>query len=352
VKSAAAILAQHGEPLVLDEVDYADPGADQVLVRLFSSGICHSQLHQIHSPATPTPTLIGHEATGRVEKAGKDVSHVHEGDHVIVTWVPRNAGPEMAPPSPPPLTWGERPIVFERSPVYTWSQHTLIPERYVVKIPKDVPTDVTSIIGCAILTGAGAVLHTARVQAGESVAVFGIGGVGLSAIQAAAAVGAHPIIAVDLDAEKLAFATHFGATHGINASETDAVDAIMTLTQGGVDYAFDAIGATKTQEQILHATRTGILGYEAGGMSVLIGIPQQPITLDMKLLVRGQKTYQGSWGGVTRPERDFPMYLEWFQQGKLKLHDLVTRRYTLDQINDAVHDLEQGKILGRSIITF
>jgi Zn-dependent alcohol dehydrogenase len=352
LKSTAAILAQHGEPLVIDEIDYGDPGPDQVLVKLFSSGICHSQLHQIHNPATPTPTLIGHEATGIVEQAGRDVTHVQEGDHVIVSWVPRNASPGQAAPSAPSLQWHGRAVTFERSPVYTWSQHSIVAERYVVPIPKDAPTDVTCIIGCAILTGAGAVLNTAKVQIGQSVAVFGIGGVGLSAIQAAASAGASPIIAVDLDEEKLAFAKHFGATHGINAAQEDAVDAIHSLTDGGVDYAFDAIGAPKTQEQILHATRNGILGCEEGGMSVLIGIPQQPITLDMKLLVRGQKTYQGSWGGVTHPEQDFPMYLEWFKQGKLKLNDLVTRRYGLEQINDAVHDLEQGQILGRSIIVF
>lgn len=352
MKSVGAIFVQHGQPLVIDAVEYADPGPDQVLVRLFATGVCHSQLHQMHDPETPTPTLIGHEGTGVVEKLGKDVVHVHEGDHVIVTWIPRNARPGMSLPSQPTATWRGQPLVFRQSPVHTWAQHTLVPERFVVPIPQDVPTDVTPIIGCAILTGAGAVLNTAKVQRGESVAVFGVGGVGLAAVQAAANVGASPIIAVDLDEEKLAFAQRFGATHGINAAAVDAVEAIRALTQGGVDYAFDAIGASKTQEQILHATRPGILGYGAGGMSVLIGIPQQPITLDMTLLVRGQKTYQGSWGGITHPERDFPMYLEWFRQGKLRLHDLITRRYTLAQINDAVHDLAHGKILGRSIVEF
>ncbi len=352
ITSPAAILAEHGQPLVIDDVTFEDPGAAQVLVKLFASGICHSQLHQIHSPATPTPTLIGHEATAIVEKAGVNVTHVQEGDHVMISWVPRNASRGQAPPAQPPIRWGGRSLTFERSPVYTWSRHSLVDQRYVVRIPKDVATDVTCIVGCAILTGAGAVLNTAKVQPGESVAVFGIGGVGLSAVQAAANAGADPIIVVDLDDDKLAFAQHFGATHGVNASQVDAVEEIHRLTNGGVDYAFDAIGAPKTQEQILHATRAGVLGYEEGGMSVLVGIPQQPISLDMKLLVRGQKTYQGSWGGVTRPEEDFPMYLEWYQQGKLKLDDLVSRRYTLEQINDAVHDLEQGRILGRSIITF
>ncbi len=350
MKSAAAILAQHGQDLIIDDLEYPDPGPNQVLVKLFSSGICHSQLHQIHNPDTPMPTLLGHEGTGIVEKKGEEVTHVSEGDHVIVTWVPRNAKPGMALPTPPSATWGNKNLVFGLSPVYTWAQHTLVDERYVVRIPKDVPTDVTPIIGCAILTGAGAVLNTAKARAGESVAVFGVGGVGLAAIQAAANVGAHPIIAVDLTEEKLAFAKQFGATHGINASEVDAVEEIRKLTKGGVDYAFDAIGVPQTQEQILQATRPGILGYGEGGMSVLIGIPQKPVTFDMRVLVRGQKTYQGSWGGVTRPEKDFPMYIEWFQQGKLNLHALITRRYKLEQINDAVHDLEQGKILGRSII--
>ncbi len=352
MKSVAAILAQPGRPLVIDEVVHRDPSADQVLVKLFASGICHSQLHHIYSPTTPTPTLIGHEATGVVEKAGRDVTHVREGDHVIVSWVPRNAVSGQALPSVPDVRWGKRKLMLDRFPVHTWSQYTVLPERFVVPLPKRLPTDVTSIIGCAILTGVGAVINTARVQRGESVAIFGAGGVGLAVIQAARNLGANPILAVDLDDAKLAFAKRFGATHGINASAVDAVEELLRLTCGGVDYAFDAIGAPQTQEQILRATRGGILGDRPGGMSVLIGMPSQPITLDMQYLVREQKMYRGSFAGTTRPERDFPMYIKWFEHGKLRLDDLVTKRYTLEQINDAVRDLEQRQIMGRSIITY
>ncbi|MBI4641054.1 MAG: zinc-binding dehydrogenase, partial [Candidatus Tectomicrobia bacterium] len=330
--------------------EYPDPEPDQVLVKLFSSGVCHSQLHQIHSRETHTPILLGHEATGIVEAKGKGVTHVKEGDHVIVTWVPRDAKPGMSPAPQASINWGGKP--FTQPGVFTWAQHCLVAERYVVPIPKSVATDVTSIIGCAILTGAGAVINTAKVQRGESVAVFGVGGVGMSAIQAAANVGANPIIAVDLDDEKLAFAKRFGATHGVNSSKVNAIEEIIALTNGGVDYAFDAIGVPQTQEQILLATRPGILGYGDGGMSVLIGIPQTQVSFDMRLAVRGQKIYRGSWGGNTRPERDFPMYIDWFQGGKLPLNELVTQRYKLEQINEAVRDLEQGKIFGRSIIEF
>ncbi|RMF88236.1 MAG: alcohol dehydrogenase, partial [Nitrospinota bacterium] len=268
----------------------------------------------------------------------------------IVTWVPRDARPGMPPATPPAVRWRGKAFLFERSPIFTWARHTLVDARFVVAIPRDVATDVTAIIGCAVLTGAGAVLNTARVRPGESVAIFGVGGVGLSAVQAAANVGAHPIIAVDLSEEKLAFAQRFGATHGLNAATTDVVSEIQQLTGGGVDYAFDAIGAPQTQVQILQVTRPGILGFGDGGMSILVGIPQQPVSLDLKTLVRGQKIYRGSWGGSTRPERDFPLYIRWFQEGKLPLEALVTRRYSLEQINEAVEELAQGRVLGRSIL--
>ena len=348
MKSRVAVQVEHGQPLQIEELEFPDPGPDQVLVRQFASGVCHSQLHQIHNPAQPRPALLGHESTGVVQAAGRDVRHVKEGDRVFVTWVPRS--PEKgfrAPPAALPFRDGEA----LSNNVYTWGEHTLVHEQYVVSMEKDIPTDVTAIIGCAVLTGVGAAQNTADVQAGESVAVFGAGGVGLCIIAGAAARRASPIIAVDLSDEKLAFARRFGATHTINARSVDPVAQIVEMTDGGVDYAFDAIGVRQTMEQILPAVRAGQLGYDSGGTAVLVGVPQEPATLNMRLLL-GERKYVGSIGGSSRPDRDFPRYVRMYKEGELDLDALVTRRYGLDQINEAVAALERGEIAGRSILTF
>lgn len=349
MKSRAAVFVEHGKPLAVDEVDIPDPNPDQVLVKLFSSGVCHSQLHQIHNPQAQGPMLLGHEGTGVVVAKGRDVHHVKEGDHAIVTWVRRDGRRGPMRPEATGTMYREKPASGN---VYTWAEHVLTSEQYVVPIAQDVPTDITCIIGCAVLTGAGAVLHTAKVRPGESVAVFGVGGVGLSAISAAAVLSAYPIIAVDLADEKLEFAKKFGATHGVNASKEDAVARVQEITNGGADYAFDAIGVRATMEQILPATRPGGSGADnIGGMAVLIGVPQTPATLDARLLLMGQRIYRASLG-ATRPEDDFPMYIRWWQEGKLKLDELVTSRYKLDEINDAVHALEQGRVFGRAILQY
>lgn len=220
----------------------------------------------------------------------------------------------------------------------------------VVPISPSEPVDVSCLIGCAVLTGAGAVIHTAKVEPHASVAVFGAGGVGLSAIGAAAIVGADPVIAIDLDDRKLQFAREFGATHGINASNGDAVEAIREICQGGVDYALDAVGAPSTTLQILEAVKEG--GPRAdnqGGTAVLLGIPVSEVSFDLNSILLYQRCYCGSLG-ATDPDSDFPLFLEWMHDGKFPLDKLVTNRYSLDQIDDAVAALEQGQILGRAII--
>jgi Zn-dependent alcohol dehydrogenase len=349
MKTKVAVLERPRAPLVVDETEIPPPGPGQVVARLFSSGVCHSQLHQIHGTATPVPAVLGHEATGVVEAVGKGVTHVREGDHAIVTWLPRAARPGDQRPPPVAIPWRGGQA---RGLVFTWAERTLAPQEYVVKIPKDAPTDVTCIIGCAVMTGCGAVLNTAKVQRGESAAVFGAGGVGLCIITAAAVAGASPIIAVDLSGEKLAFARKFGATHGVNAARTDAVEEVRRLTGGGADYAFDAIGVSKTLDQALQAARPGVGGLRSGGTAVLVGVPQGDAPIPMRDMLMGERRYIASMGGSGRPEQDFPRYRSWHMEGRLKLNELVTRRYRLEQINEAVHDLEQGKIAGRAILEF
>lgn len=361
IRCQAAILVEPNKPLVVDDVEIPDPGPDQVLVKLFSSGICHSQLHTMRRPLRPghrLPVLLGHESTGVVAAKGRDVTHVKEGDHVITTWVDRDNSTTTQPLVAHALNdraqsmahWQGKEVLHSAA---TWAEYALASERVVVAMPKDIPTDVTAIIGCAVMTGAGAIINTLQVRPGQSVAVFGAGGIGLCAIAAAAIVDAHPIVTVDVREEKLAFARRFGATHTINARNEDAVEAIRNLTGGGVDYAIDAIGLPETQEQILRAVRMGHSGLNRGGMALLIGItpPEAKAILDTSLFI-GNRSFTRTSGGDCRPDRDFPLFLRWYREGKLKLNDLVTHRYALDQINSAVEELEHGRILGRGIITY
>jgi Zn-dependent alcohol dehydrogenase len=350
MKTVAAVQAEINGPLLIEEVELADPRPDQVTVKLASSGVCHSQLHQMHSGALGRPLLLGHEGTGVVTRVGRDVTHVKPGDLVIVTWVPRR-------PVRGPVARANTGASYRgkeaHGHVYTWARDVQTTGELVVKIPSEHPRDLSCIVGCAVLTGAGAVLHTAKVRTGQSVAVFGVGGVGLSAIRAAALLEAYPIIAVDLDEQKLAFARSFGATHTVNASgNADPVEAIRDISHGGVDYAFDAIGRSRTIEQILQATRPGGIGSENfGGTAVLVGIPQEKVTIDPALFTSGQRQFRGSLG-ASFPEHDFPMFLRWHKEGKFPLDRLITRRYSLEQINEACADLSSGKILGRAILEY
>jgi Zn-dependent alcohol dehydrogenase len=355
VKTRAAVHLNYGEPLIIDEIDLPDPGPSQVIVSQYASGVCHSQLHQLHNPDMRRPLVIGHESTGVVVATGDAVTHVKEGDRVMVTWVRRSLVDGLPPTAPTKLTFRGLPVnlgVGGTLGVFTWAESTIVDEQFIVKLPDGVATDVTAIIGCAVMTGCGAVLNSAAVRPNDSVAVVGVGGVGLCIVQAAANVGAYPIIAVDLQDEKLEFATKFGATIGVNAAKEDAVARIQAITSGGADFAFDAIGVARTTEQILAAIRPGVTGLCDGGTAVLVGVPHgAPPSLNMRDIFGG-KIFRGAPGGTSRPDRDFPMYVRWFKEGKLPLDLLVSRRFKLEQINEACAALERGEIAGRAIIEF
>jgi Zn-dependent alcohol dehydrogenase len=356
------VVPPHPGPLEIQDLTLPDPGPHQVVVRLLSSGVCHSQLHQMHAPRQ-NPVVLGHEATGTVLAAGRRVNHVREGDTAIVTWVPRNAPRTKRRPEPAVVRVAGGAEALSQN-VFCWADHTIADEQFVVKVPATIPKDVSAIIGCAVITGAGAVKNTAAVRRGESVAVFGVGGVGLSAIAAAREAGASPIIAVDLSDAKLDFAVRFGATHKVNAAHGDPVEAIRQLTtrEGGaydiigrpltgVDWAFDCIGLKITMEQIVAAARSGHFGAKEGGTAVLVGVPGTKPEINALDLLIHEKKFIGSIGGSCHPDRDFPVFLDWHQRGILDLNALVTARYRLDQINEATHALESGQIFGRAILT-
>jgi Zn-dependent alcohol dehydrogenase len=358
-----AVVPEGSSTLRIESVTLPDPGPEQVLVKLASSGICHSQLHEIHGERAGD-IVLGHEATGEVVASGVAVNHVAPGDTVLVTWIARTEGP---PPRAPEaafvdLAKGRRAM---SQGVFTWADHTIADQLFVVKLPRDTARDVTCIIGCAVMTGSGAVMNTARVQPGQSVAVFGVGGVGLCAIAAARVAGATPIIAVDLDDAKLETARRHGASETVNASRLDAVERIRELTPArsggldmfgqpvaGVDYALDCIGAEQTASQILPAARNKALGSDERGTAILVGIPRGPFPVAPLDLLAHEKRLTGSIGGSCRPDRDVPIFLDWFERGDLDLAALVTRRFGLDQINEAVAALEKGEIEGRAILEF
>jgi len=355
----AIVPQEMGQPLRIEPVELPDPGPFDVVVRQFASGVCHSQLHEIHSPRA-SDVVLGHESTGEVVAVGAEVSHVAPGDRVFVTWLPRSVQPPDRRPAMAQVVQGDGSTANSLG-VFTWADHTIADELFIVPLPDDSPTDVTAIIGCAVMTGAGAVMNTAGVAAGSSVAIFGVGGVGLSALAAAKALGADPIIAVDLSEEKLDFALRHGATIGVNASECDPVARIHELTPrdgldlmgascSGVDFAFDCIGAAVSQ--VVPSLRNKRWGSDERAVAVLVGIPTAAPEVDIGDLLMHEKHLTGSIGGTSHPERDFPIFMDWYRQGVLDLDSLVTQRFALDEINEAVDALENGQIAGRSILVF
>jgi Zn-dependent alcohol dehydrogenase len=357
-----AVLPKESAALRIEEVRLPDPGPHQLIVRQSASGICHTQLHQMQAPR-PAPALLGHESAGVVLAAGSEVRHVAEGDRVAVTWLPRTPSSASRAPGPTLLPLADGTPAFSMD-VFTWADHTLVDEQFVVKLPDSAPPDMSAVIGCAVMTGAGAVLHTAGVRRGESVAVFGVGGVGLCAVATARIAGAEPIIAVDLDAAKLALARHFGATDGVNAAEVNAVATIHDLTRrpdavtllrqpvSGVDYAFDCVGLEETGRQAFDSVRSGAFGGAPGGTAVLVAATSLEAKLNSVEMLLGEKRLVGSLGGSCQPERDFPTFLGWHRDGVLDLGALVTERYTLERINEATDALAAGQIRGRAILEF
>jgi Zn-dependent alcohol dehydrogenase len=350
-----------GRELEIMELALPAPGPHQVVVKQMATGVCHTQVHQINAPHD-APILLGHEGIGIVVATGDAVEHVREGDKVLVSWIPRDAANSDRPPEVSRLTLPDGRVATSPN-VFSWADHVICDEQYVVGVPDAAYVDVACIVSCAVLTGAGAVSNTADVQAGESVAVFGVGGVGLAAVTAARIAGAEPIIAVDLDPGKLELARKTGATHTINAAEEDPVARIHELTPSdgftffrepvtGVDYAFDCMGAQITTQQAVAATRTGAFANRRGGTAVLVGLPRSGPDFDLVDLLLNEKTLRASLGGSCTPRTDIPRFLDWYASGELDLDVLITRRYSLDDIGDAVADLEAGRIEGRAIITF
>lgn len=356
----AALFHGPQQPLTIEEVEIDRPIGREVLVRVAASGVCHSDLHFVdgYYQMAP-PAILGHEAAGIVEAVGPDVEEFAPGDHVIGclsgfcgrceycltgrTHLCPNR-PARSKDQPPRLVWKGQSVT-QFAGLSTYAEKMLVHENNLVKIRPDVPLDRAALIGCGVTTGVGAVLNTAKVQPGSSVAVFGAGGIGLSVVQGARIAGALQIIAVDVHENKLAMARELGATHVVDASSRDPVRAIREMTGGGVDYSFEAIGLKQTAEQCFDCLRPG-------GTATIIGmIPLgQKIELDGSSFLRERKI-QGSSMGSNRFKVDMPRYIEFYLQGRLKLDEMITRRGRLADVNEAFRAMKAGEV-ARTVLMF
>ncbi|MGA1870282.1 MAG: zinc-binding dehydrogenase [bacterium] len=347
MKTEGIIHERYGAPLLLDEIDIPDPKEDEVVVKLFASGICGSQLINLGNPRTAVPELLGHEGTGIVVQAGKNVSHVREGDHVLVSWLPYQANEKTEYLQWSQIQWRGQPV---RTLIFTWARHTILHAQFVSRMDEDFEKYTSSIIGCAGIAGYGTVLRTVSIKPGQSAAVFGVGGLGVLAVNAARNLQANPIVAIDRDDKKLEFSKKFGATHTVNTTTMNSVEEIQKITNGGADFVFDMVGAPEIREQTILAARAGIPGYSEGGTTVLVGFPTEASEFNPRSILMGQRTYKGSRGGGCIPARDFPLFYQAYRDGTFLLDEAVTTRIGLDEINETVQELAEGKILGRAII--
>ncbi|AHE55245.1 Zn-dependent alcohol dehydrogenase [Sphingomonas sanxanigenens] len=357
----AAVLRQVGAPLVIEDVAIADPAPHEVRIRTVATGVCHSDLHFLEgSYPTALPTILGHESAGVVEAVGSEVRTVKVGDHVVTCLsafcghcehcvtghLSRCHAPDVqrGAEDPPRLGTGDMPMAQFLN-LSGFAETMLVHEHACVAIRPDMPLDRAALIGCAVLTGYGAIVHTAQVRPGETVAVIGCGGVGFAAINAAAIAGAARIIAVDRVAAKEALARTFGATDFVDASSDDAAKQVVAMTRGGVHHAFEAIGLASTAELAFAMLRRG-------GAATVIGM----IPIGQKVSIAGyqllaEKTLRGSLMGSNRFPVDVPRIVDLYLAGKLKLDELISRRIGLGDVNEAFTEMKSGTI-ARSVITF
>jgi S-(hydroxymethyl)glutathione dehydrogenase / alcohol dehydrogenase len=366
METRAAVFYEPHSPFVVETLQLAPPQSGEVLVQVAAAGVCHSDWHLMTGATVhPVPVVPGHEGSGVVLEVGPEVKRLKPGDHIALNWAPNcghcfyclNERPNLCEAYIGPL-WtgtmmdGKTRLTKAGKPVYHFSclscfaEYAVVPQESCVPLPPEVPLEIAALIGCAVTTGVGAVLNTAKVKPGSSVAVFGAGGVGLNIIMGAKLAGANRIIAVDLSEAKCDLALAFGATDVLIALP-DTNDAIRHLTGGrGADYVFEAIGLPAVQEQCLDAARRG-------GTIVFVGVAPMGSSTNLPgaVITRQEKTIVGSYYGTANTARDFPLYADIYLSGRLDLDRLVSKRYSLDQINEAYADLLTGEI-ARGVITF
>lgn len=361
MKMKAAVCYEFGKPLVVEEVELDPPQADEVMVKMAACAICHSDVHQVRGEwGGETPVVSGHEASGVIHTLGAGVTHVQPGDHVVVSLLRSCGYCHQCQTGRPFSCEAEFPLDKESRlhnkagvrlihgiRTAAFAEYAVVHKTQVVKVPDAVALDSASLLACGVITGLGSVVNTAKVETGSTVAVIGVGGVGLNAVQGAVLSGASKIIAIDLLDNKLEAAKRFGATHTINGRQQDPVQAVLALTQNfGVDYAFITVGSSRAIEQATTMLRKG-------GAAVVVGLPasnQADFTVNSHHLIDNRKVL-GSPMGSTRLSVDVPRLVDLYQHGRLKLDELITKRYPLEQINEAIESMERGEAL-RNVIVF
>ena len=374
MKTLGAVLRASGRsrpyavsrPLELTELDLDPPGPREVLVEIRAAGICHSDLSVIDgSRQRPTPMLLGHEAAGIVIQTGEDVTRVHAGEHVVAVFVPACrhcedcgtgrpalcAAGNLANKAGVLLSGGCRlhagaEQIHHHCGVSGFAQLAVLSENSVVRVDASLPFDVAALFGCAVLTGVGAVMNSARVIAGQHVAIVGLGGVGMAAVLGARAAGAASIIAIDTVQDKLAQAVQLGATATFLANSADVVAAVRETSHGGVDVALDMAGSVRALETAWQITRRG-------GKTVSCGLPDPShmFSFAPTQLVAEERIIQGSYMGGGDPALDIPKYIEWFKEGRLPVARLISARLPLEQVNEAMDALAAGTAL-RQVVVF
>ena len=346
-----AVFYSRERPVVIEEIGLRDPGPGEVRVAIKAAGLCHSDLSVIDGTIPyPTPVVLGHEGAGVIDAVGVGVRALREGDTVIISTLahcgrcakcdaghPTECKNAPSPKDARPFTVGGAPA-FQFANASVFTEYTVVREQGAVLIDPRVPFDRAALIGCGVMTGFGAVVNRARVEPGASMAVFGVGGIGLNCVQGGVLAGAAKIIAVDVMAQKLEWARRFGATHVVDSSKDDPVAAIKDLTGGGADYTFECVGNVAVIKQALDA-----LG--AGGALTIVGVPKvgTPVEFVVHALYQN-KSVHGCRYGAARPQRDFPMLAELYLNGRLKIDELITRHYALDDFEQALGDLRAGAL--------
>jgi S-(hydroxymethyl)glutathione dehydrogenase/alcohol dehydrogenase len=357
----AAVCYEFGKPLVVEDVELAATGAGRVRVRVAATAVCHSDIHDMKGELPgPLPFVGGHETAGHVEEVGQGVTSVKPGDSVVVSLLascgecyycssgtPHLCEIKFAPHDEVLLRNGEGRALDQKAGVAGFAEYVLVDESQVAKVPADMPLDRAALLACGVITGFGGVVNRAQVKPFQSVVVMGVGGVGVNAIQGAAYVGAYPVIAMDLLDEKMKKAAAFGATHMVNAGSKEAVAAVKELTGGrGADFVFVTVGS-------IAAIRQGLAMSASRGTTVIIGLPpaSEQLCFSPLELIPTEKNLIGGFMGAADIQIDIPRLVMLYRAGRLKLDELITGRYPLDRINEAIETTEKGDVL-RNVIVF
>jgi S-(hydroxymethyl)glutathione dehydrogenase / alcohol dehydrogenase len=361
----AVVLSQPGSPLSVEDLSLARPRRDQIRVRLEAAGVCHSDLHVYEAGAATMhlPIVLGHEGAGEVLEVGPGVTDFEVGDHVVLCVMPQcgtcsscvNGQPTLCPTYPKtlggalpdgtfPLALGGQPV-GQMAGIGCWSEEAVVHRLSAVKIDKSVPLASAALLGCAVVTGFGAVANVARVTAGDTMAVIGCGGVGLNAVQAGRIAGAEKVIAVDVNPNKLQLASAFGATDLVDSSQSDPVEQVHALTGGsGTTFAFDFVGSVATARSALPMTRRG-------GTVVFTGLANPELTFSVNDLIRAGRTVKGNMMGMGEFRSEYPRLVLLYSQGRLQLDELVSMRLPLDRVHDAFDAMQRGEVARSVLIT-